>query len=208
MFERTFERSGIETRDIGLIASNVYGLKKNNKNYVIGIGCIDLSEQFNSNYYNSLKNLIIIFEKKQLHWELFSNGGNKDSIMKLDFYENLRLEGLTKFGSISTIPQNTNELVSIILKYSRIITCRLHSAIIAYSYQIPAFVVDWSEKISYFYMTINHPEYLLDSIFDADEVIDNLLAAKYGEFDLETLNRLQKEAQNNILDILGIRNKM
>lgn len=199
LFVNSFRRDVINTADVGLLSSIVYKKYQTHSSVdIIGIGCINLTEDFNKCYYNSVRNLIIDLEKRELQWELFTNGAPEDYKKMIIFYNELQKMGLSKFGSFSKKSNKTNELIETITKYKRIISCRLHSAIVAYSFFIPTFAIGWSAKISHFYKMINHEDFVLSPYFDSNYIIDKLLQIEYNEIDKNKLLELQRMTEKGI----------
>lgn len=59
------------------------------------------------------------------------------------------------------LPQTTREVVEAIATRSAIASIRMHSSIIAYSFGIPTVVLEWNDKLPFFYRAIGHPERVL-----------------------------------------------
>lgn len=55
-------------------------------------------------------------------------------------------------------PHTTKEVVQTVSSFEAVITFRMHSAIIAYSYGIPSVSMVWNDKIPYFYKNIGHSD--------------------------------------------------
>lgn len=55
-------------------------------------------------------------------------------------------------------PHTTKQLVETVSQFSAVITFRMHSSIIAYSFGIPSIALVWNDKIPFFYQNIAHPD--------------------------------------------------
>lgn len=55
-------------------------------------------------------------------------------------------------------PHTTKEVVETLSAFEAVITFRMHSSIIAYSFEIPSVALAWNEKIPFFYEDIRHPD--------------------------------------------------
>lgn len=56
------------------------------------------------------------------------------------------------------LPQTTREVVEAIASCSAIASIRMHSSIIAYSFDIPTIALAWNDKLPHFYEAIGHPD--------------------------------------------------
>lgn len=197
-FNQQHRKKASQTYDIALLVSDY--IRPSSKNKKIGIGFISLNENFDKNYISNVYKFIEDLEKDEINWEIFTNGDFADYRLAIDFFYSTNF----KFGSLSVRPNTPEELVSIVTSYDRILTARLHSAIIAYSYQIPTMCVCWSDKISEFYKIIGKEDLVLQSNFYRQDLYSELLNVNYGEYDKERLDTL-KNYLSCIID--GILNK-
>ncbi|WP_313477375.1 polysaccharide pyruvyl transferase family protein [Microbacterium sp.] len=95
-------------------------------------------------------------EANGLDVRLFTNGSLDDN-NTLRFF-------VQKYGipdAKVVLPQTTREVVEAIASCSAIASIRMHSSIIAYSFDIPTVGLAWNEKLGHFYEAIGHPERLL-----------------------------------------------
>lgn len=146
--------------DIAILSYRVYGNKQKRKN-VVGIGCIDINLYNRINpknpvsykkYFNSICQLIETLFVNNFSVELFCNGDWSDYNMSISIYDSLPSKEKV---SLRARPSSDKELVEIISSYSLVISSRLHSLIIAYSYEIPFIGIEWEEKVTCFAKTIN-----------------------------------------------------
>lgn len=193
-----------KTYDIALLSSEIekFSTQTEKKENVIGIGFMFYKRDFNEIFQRKVENLIEFFEKKGLRWELFTNGSRADYQKMVEFYSKIQKKKVL-YGSISERPVSSEELVRIITKYKSILTCRLHSAIIAYSYAIPTYAIEWSPKIREFYKKINHEERALKVDFDVEKVAEDIVFCEYNASDKKKAEEIKKEIKINISSMLG-----
>ncbi|WP_251919958.1 polysaccharide pyruvyl transferase family protein [Lactococcus lactis] len=98
------------------------------------------------------KSLINNIEKLGYEWEIFTNGDPWDN----DFGEQL-LKYIGRKDKSVLAPKEWKDLVKIIQSFDKIMSFRMHSHIIAYSYNIPSFAFSWDKKIETFFFKIGHP---------------------------------------------------
>lgn len=136
--------------DIAILSKYVYGEKTKNNN-IIGVGCINI-DYYNKNYpdkplskqfyYREMLSLITKLQDEGFVVELFCNGDI------LDYYSAFDIYTLSKGKcSLRPRPVSDNELIDTISNYSCIISARLHSLIISYSYNIPFIGLAWDKKV-------------------------------------------------------------
>lgn len=149
-----------------------------NSKPVIGLGIarsglffdygLDVSEEYLTNLWVS-----IIQRLKNYGYDvrLFTNG-HKD-----DYSYALRISNIV--GNqvlIEKRPTTLKKLVNIICGYNGIIATRMHSCILAYSYNIPACGLVWNNKLKMFGESINREKYYYEvDDLKADTIVEGLL---------------------------------
>lgn len=181
--------------DIALLCNKFYKFQE--KRDVIGLGFISLDEDFNHNLTKLFKELIGIFEENQIQWEIFTNGNANDYQDAINLFQELQSNGLATGGNVAVCPQRPHELVGIISSYKKIISCRLHSLIIAYSLGIPAMAIKWSSKIDAFYADIMHEDWVFECAEHSEKIYNTMNSAEITQEDAERLlafqNAIRKE---------------
>lgn len=95
------------------------------------------------------KTIINELESRKIKFKLFTNGARRDQEFIYDIKNYMqRDDGFDSL--IEPIPDDGRELVERISRYGRILTCRMHAAVIAYSLGVPAVSVVWNRKLQYF----------------------------------------------------------
>ena len=202
-FTKLTNKVSISTYDNAIIVSDLYE-KTIRNGEIIGIGFINKDKKFNNQYFKSIKELINRLNERKLYWEFFSNGDSGDVEFMMDCFNRLAEEKMIQYGSVADIPHRPEELIKLISGYERIITCRLHSAIIGYSYLIPTCAVSWDNKINCFYNKINHEELVLNQEFDISWIMDYFIDFSYDASDEKKLQEIKNEIKLNINRILAM----
>ena len=201
LFYRTFRKEAKPTEDIALLSSVYFNRSIQNKSQkIIGIGFICLHKKFNEKFSDFILSLIEELEEKKIEWQIFTNGAPEDYYFAKCFYESYTF----KYGSLAKKPERTQDLINNITSYDRLVTCRLHSAIIAYSYQIPAMAIIWSSKIEEFYRKIGHEELLIYSNFNHHNVTSKILSCSYTQRDEEQLQGMQRKIVSKLYSLLNM----
>jgi polysaccharide pyruvyl transferase WcaK-like protein len=153
--EKLFPRTSYTViSDPALITSRVYPLKDANR-YGVGVnlqnpkdlrGCDHLQGWHEAD----LKKYFLQVGQKFLEQNqpvfFYTNGDNDDIQFKNAFMNYCHDSGEKRFTFIDD-PQNGKELATTIGSRQLNICCRMHSAIISYSYNIPFKVIAWNPKI-------------------------------------------------------------
>ena len=110
--------------------------------------------------------------------KLFCNGAKSDHAMILDWMEYMGFSDNVKAELCFTRPESSGELINIISGLDGIISCRLHTSILAYSYSVPFVSLVWNDKQIFFGECISHPERIIClNDFDAKLIVDRLESA-------------------------------
>ncbi|MEH7159015.1 polysaccharide pyruvyl transferase family protein [Neobacillus drentensis] len=186
-----------QSYDPALWASEVFQIQKK-KSEVVGLGVIRLNSELDNEVFRIYTNLIKELDKRDIKWELFCNGSETD-------YE-LAKEIANYCGKNNSVlaerPIFPRELVNTISRYRSIISCRLHSHIIATSLDIPSIAISWDEKVKFFFENIDCIDRCFDIYVDHSELINKLISAEnvgYNKKIIETQkNKLMKTLIENI----------
>ncbi len=138
------------TPDIALLTSQIYNIEKKSSN-IIGVGCINpevyyWKEKYPDYSKKYLKDMVDTINKISLlgyRIEIFTNGDPMDYEWAQKIFEQTANDNI----SLAKRPSTDVELVECIAKYDKIISARLHSLIIAYSFGIPTFCEVWNHKV-------------------------------------------------------------
>ena len=189
----------IKVPDPVLLCSKVFPINIASSN-TIGIGIIrenvfddykvDAKPDLLCNYYCGLAYEL---EKRGLEYEFFINGLKKDLSLLRSIEKKLNRKIKVR------IPNNVHDFLSIITSYRGIITARMHSCIVAYSYNLPAIAFNWNDKLPMWFMNINRPDCCFElSELDPSMVIDKFLELESNGYDIG----LRTYLENAYLDSL------
>lgn len=160
----------IQTADPALNCARVYSVKRKHIG-TVGLGVIsyrmlkkkniNISED---NYIQLLKKLVDWIMQSGKNVRIFTNGDEEDYKFASQFAKILPTE-----VAFERRPTRPIELVSIIASYDAVVSFRLHSLIVAASYNIPTIGFVWDEKVREFFEIINRDEYVFEISNDMDE---------------------------------------
>lgn len=111
-----------------------------------------------------LKKLVDWIMQSGKNVRIFTNGDEEDYKFASQFAKILPTE-----VAFERRPTRPIELVSIIASYDAVVSFRLHSLIVAASYNIPTIGFVWDEKVREFFEIINRDEYVFEISNDMDE---------------------------------------
>ena len=161
------------TMDPVLELSKYYNIK-DKKNYIVGIGLME-PKLFSHNkinldrdkYFQLVDNIVSILNECGIKYEFFCNGSLDD----YNFINEFVMKYNYSIEKIANCPKKPIELINLVSKYNKIISFRLHSHIIANSYNIPSIGFCWDNKVTDYGKNINCDKYFLDL---TNECIDNI----------------------------------
>ncbi len=188
-----------DTFDTALLSHKIYDvplLKK--KEFGVGI-MLDrnISREVQRTFW---RNVISFLESQKKDYEIFCNGSIEDYDFSLEILKSLEIDN----ERIAKQPTSSKELVECINRYEKTISMRLHSLIIAYSYDIPTIAISWNPKVDEFYRKIGKSECCL-KLTDHFEDVKNAIT----RLDASFLNRnikdeIEASIEKNISSILKI----
>ena len=191
----------VETYDTAILANNVY--HKSITNNKLGIGIMITHNVSLNKQIKFWKSIILFCIDNCIDWEIFCNGNLDDYNFGKYILNELGLND----GYISKRPTSHNMLVNTITKYEKIISMRMHSLIIAYSFRIPALAISWDKKVDEFYKKINKEQYCYHFDDDINNIL-NSLKKQNNDFDDGLFLNIEDSINKNIIEIKKIINKM
>lgn len=154
----------IETYDTALACSKYY----NRSNKIIaefGIGLINLKE-----YYEEQKELIYKFYCSNYSWKIFTNGGPWDYKFASSILKDIGIKDSEFSRYLINRPLNAQELVYDVTSFNQIVSYRMHSQIVAFSFLIPCYGFEWDNKVKCLFEKMNFERFC----FKPNEVNDCL----------------------------------
>lgn len=199
-----FFRDNIDNRvswtpDLAIMAQDIYGGGEGREK-VIGIGCINV-DLYNANFPNSfiseenyisdIRALVRRILSYGYKVELFCNGDFNDFRVTEKIYKELSDNHVI----LKERPQTDEELINLVSSYCLVISSRLHSLIVAYSYNVPFIGIEWDPKIRFFAQSISC-EHRIFAMNEISKIQKKSIDECNKEYD-EKLKRLYKEKIRN-----------
>ena len=198
-----------EVWDPGILISRKYPKIFNKKKKYIGIGIsspMNLKYSGDSfveiNYDRVLLKIIshLISLKKNIL--LFTNGTIEDEEYKERLYDMISEKEKEKI-CLASRPIRPLDLVNIITKTEYIISQRLHSNIVAYSYKIPSIGIVWDKKLVGFFKKIKRERMLLDlDNQDWFSVFTKLLTDSLMHINIDDHSQFLNESESQIKEMM------
>lgn len=141
-----------------------------------------------SHLLNFYAGVVIELEKRNIHYEFYTNGLSKD----LDIMQGIEKILNRRFNV--RVPRTIDDFLSMIASFDGIICARTHSCIAAYSFGRPAVAFDWCEKVPIWFQNINEPSNCLPiNKLDPAYAVDKLLELKNRGYDELLREKLEKQ---------------
>lgn len=155
-----------DTGDTALLTNKYFKLYETKKN-IVGLGVMFSKNQspiVQIKLWDSILKKII---NEKISFKVFCNGNPYDYGFAKYI---LKRNGLDEKKYLESNPTTPDQLVNLIYQYSSIISMRLHSLIIATSFNIPAIAISWDKKVEEFYKKINMKDYCV-RVDESGEII-------------------------------------
>ena len=190
--------------DAAFWASEAYGVTAQPGSDTIGVGLIR-GTAFQS-YEEGLneEKLIDFFiqigaelEHRGYRYEYFTNGLSSDQRFGQKLIEKAGLDQ----SKLVDRPTKDTELIHTISGYRGLITCRMHSSIVAFSMGIPSVILSWNEKVNKYMAQAGYPERAVSmKEMDPSHTVDILERALREGVSEENRNRMKELAQESVED--------
>lgn len=181
--------------DMGLWASDVYPVSKPKGN-VIGLGPVYTESITVEQEVYFFSQMIHLLNLQGIPWKIFTNGHPADECIAA-----LILKRAGAGDSVNPeVPQTPQDLASCISSCSGIISCRLHSHIVAASYNVPSAAIVWDRKLPEFFKRAGVPERCFTFRNRPEDVLDCLKAAKEPGWDRKRIKRMKDHSLHLLLD--------
>lgn len=193
-----------QVADSAFWSDMVYDISKNENSDIIGLGVVR-GKIFNDNDIPITENellelwceIIKELEFRELKWKLFTNGLDADNEFMDLLLKKIGREDETDVLTI--IPKTSKELVETIAGFNKVIACRMHASIIAYSLEIPTIGLIWNDKIKMFGEIIGYPDRFIQyKVFEAEHIVNKLLQIEITSKDREFKNTFRKTTFNSL----------
>ncbi|OUQ04142.1 hypothetical protein B5E91_11530 [Thomasclavelia spiroformis] len=188
----------IKTHDIAINCAEEYNVKKSRCSKIVGLGVMYIKD-YEKDLIIFWENIINSLKKRKIKYKIFCNG----DIYDYNFIKQLEDKGIFEVDKIEKRPERPKDLISLIANYSRIISFRLHSHIIAASLEIPSVAVVWNAKVIEFFKQINRSQYCFYINTNVEEIIDCVCNADVDKNKITNMkNRSKKNLEYMISEVL------
>lgn len=190
-----------ETFDTALLSNSIIERKCFSKN-IIGIGIMYSEFYSYEQQFNFWSSILKKIEGMKLNYKIFCNG----SIDDYNFINDICKKNKINISRVCSCPRTYKELINIICKFNVILSMRLHSLIIAYSYRIPAVAISWDSKVEEFYKKTLNDKFCfnLDSYYE--EIIDVLLSLLKKTNKINFNSKIEQDINSNLNRIFELIN--
>ena len=192
-----------KTYDTAILTNKFYS-DSSCKKIKIGLGIMYVKNMSLKKQISFWSKILNFCEENNIEWEAFSNGSVDDQSF-IEYLLNLNNISLDKAHKRPSCPE---ELISTITSYSKIISMRMHSLIIAYSYNIPFVGLVWDEKVRKFICSVGNDEACM-TINDLPEQVFSVLEKQKIDLDkkekiissiFKNIDNIKKEMDNDKYD--------
>lgn len=181
------------TFDTALACSKYY--KKSDRIIAdFGVGVINIGQ-----YYEEQKELISKFYYSNYSWKIFTNGAPWDLKVAYSILRDLGIQETEFQNYLVDRPLTAQELIYDITSFKRIVSYRMHSQIIAFSFLMPCYSFAWDEKVKSLFNKMKLDKFC----FEPSEIRKCFSLVKsdnLNSIDLE--DRVEKSANHSIQTLL------
>ena len=199
-FEKKYKYKPIDTYDTVVIANRFYSCQNNNK-YDLGVGIMLSQLQSVKKQKKFWIKMLKKLKENKIEFKVFTNGSYKDQ----SFAKYVLMHAGYEYKNILLKKPNTpEELIELINSFKSIISMRLHSLIIAYSFNIPTIAISWDKKVEHFFNKIKRQE-MCYKIYD-NKIYDvkKLISLLNKNYDYNAKKEIQNNIDNNLSKIKDI----
>lgn len=182
-----------ETFDTAILSNSVISRRVFSENKT-GIGIMYSNFYSYKQQFDFWSSILKKLDINNIDYEIFCNG----SIDDYNFIIEICKKNNINLSKILNCPRSYNELIDIICRFDNILSMRLHSLIIAYSYKIPAIAISWDSKVKEFYKKIRNDDCCFNLDSNVEKVISSLLDLKDSSINISTNLKVEKKIEQNI----------
>jgi len=176
-FNRIFfdsDEIAVETFDTAVSVRELYNRNTYPSNEIVGLGIMYTTRIPRVELLRFWTELIERLECDKINWKIFTTGCTQDYYLALDVLNSLQMHEKQKDKLLFDIPTSSKELVENIQEFSMIVSFRLHSHIIAYSYSIPSVAIYWDNKLVDFFKKINRNNHVFKINCNIDGIVSDI----------------------------------
>lgn len=190
-----------ETFDPALFAAQVYGFAYRTQaadwqSRPVGLGPIYSMALPMGRNLRFWERLIRYLDAAGIPWQLFGNGNAEDLAVMTAVYRRVRPQA--EAPAVCS-PRTPGELLSCIAACRGLISCRLHSHILAYALGVPAVAVAWDDKVPAFAQKAGRGEACVDLRTPPADIWSKFLAAEAAPPAKARLHAQQEELRRMLV---------
>ena len=192
--------------DAAFWMKETYKIEDNPNRTKIGIGLIrgtsltGYGDDFEGDSWVKLfVNIAKELEKRGYDYEFFTNGLPADIALGREVLSKMALDN----DKMVIRPVDDVELYNTINDYKAMITCRMHSAIAAFTLKIPSVILSWNDKVNKLMEIVGYPDRAINKeSFDAKLIVDAMeKAMKEGVSD-KPLDNMKAKSLESVTDYI------
>lgn len=152
-------------------------------------------------WVNLFSGIAECLSERGYEYEFFTNGLPGDTKLGKKVLKKLNLPE----SYLVQRPLGDVELYNTINGYSAMITCRMHSAIAAFTLRIPSVILSWNDKVDKLMDIIGYPERAIPRTeFDPKHVVDCMESAMHEGVAQEKLDIMKNKALESVDDYIEL----
>lgn len=191
----------VDTYDTAILCNRVYDESICRSEEILGVGIMFSTLQNPLIQVKFWKKLIKKLYENKIDFKVFTNGSTKDQSFAAYILNKLKLP-VEKY--LIDQPKYPVELIKNISKFNSIISMRLHSLIVAYSFNIPTIAISWDNKVNAFFKKIRYNNKVYNFNSNIDNIIEELKGLSKEKYDIKYREKIEKNIINNIKNIKNI----
>lgn len=157
----------VDNYDPAILCNDFFNVNKI-ESFNLGIGIMFSPRQSPIVQKKFWKEVLKELYSKKIQFKIFTNGSMCDQSFVEQILKELKLN---QSSYLMSRPTNPEELILCINSFNAIISMRLHSLIISYSYNIPTLGISWDKKVNEFYKKIKYNNHCLNFKSDIKEIL-------------------------------------
>lgn len=199
--------NAVETFDTAITVSEQYVRSKVPANTVVGLGVMSTTRIPHNRLIDFWTEIICQLEKDNINWRMFTTGCFSDYELAREILNCMHITDNQIEEKLLGNPKSTRELAENIQSFSFILSFRLHSHIIAYSYGIPSSAIVWDNKLNDFFTKVGRENHLFGIDSSVDSIVENIYENIKNTDTMNTqdeLNDIFQTVRNNIYRITSL----
>lgn len=189
-----------ETFDTAIMASDIYNNYHRSKSGVIGLGVMQSSRINDEKLISFWSSIIKKLEERSLNWKFLYTGSDNDIALITKIASSVGIDLNEKIRTDINTPE---DFISELVQCNKILSFRLHSHILSYSFGIPSLGISWDNKIKDFFSKIGRPNMACDLNQNINVILDKLLSIE--EYDTTAIKKTKSQCKEMIQELFEVR---